>query len=216
MEPLFSLIGNDTTTLANETFVVIMVDPDAPTPTNRSFSQVRHFVGGGYVLDNSTTNSTMLFNTTAALSEYLSPGPPAGSPPHRQVVKFVYVQPPDFNQTAPTLVNASTPILNFNLTTFAEAANLSDPIAGNFFLVGPDDSNSSSTAVSSSVLATSSMSSALLPVTSTNSGPITSTSLITTFASPTATNGGVMLNPLRGIKTALYVCIISVIGYYVI
>ncbi len=47
-----------------------------------------------------------------------------------------------FNQTGgfdgQTLVNASTSILNFNLSSFAEAVGLGDPIAGTYMLVGPN------------------------------------------------------------------------------
>ena len=47
------------------------------------------------------------------------------------------------------LVNSSTPRNNFNITTFAQAVDLGDPIAGNFFLVGPMDDTSTSTQAAS-------------------------------------------------------------------
>ena len=50
---------------------------------------------------------------------------------------LVYVQPDHFADTASALANASSPITNFNLTTFATSAQLGNPIAGTFFLMGP-------------------------------------------------------------------------------
>ena len=52
-------------------------------------------------------------------------------------VILVYVQPDHFGDTASALANASSPITNFNITTFATSAQLGDPIAGTFFLEGP-------------------------------------------------------------------------------
>ncbi|KZS89957.1 PEBP-like protein [Sistotremastrum niveocremeum HHB9708] len=109
-----------------KTFVVGMVDPDAPSPTNRSASQVRHFIGGGFKLE-----GTVLRNTTPALSDYLGPGPLPGSPPHRYAT-FLFLQPKDFPTTPFT-----TSILNFNLSSFAEQVKMGLPVAGNFIMVGP-------------------------------------------------------------------------------
>ncbi|KZT34711.1 PEBP-like protein [Sistotremastrum suecicum HHB10207 ss-3] len=102
------------------------LDPDAPSPTNRSASQVRHFIGGGFKLE-----GTVLRNTTPALSDYLGPGPLPGSPPHRYAT-FLFLQPKDFPTTPFT-----TSILNFNLSSFAEQVKMGLPVAGNFIMVGP-------------------------------------------------------------------------------
>jgi phosphatidylethanolamine-binding protein len=118
-----------------------MVDPDAPTPQNRSLSQVRHFIGGDFSvsdIDNSTCIAK-LTNSSVAVSEYLSPGPPPGSDPHRYTI-LVYLQPQNANfvQVASELVNSTTPVVGFNLSSFAAALSLGDPIAGTFFMTGPD------------------------------------------------------------------------------
>ncbi len=78
-EPQFSLCSNDTT-LAKQTFVLEMVDPDART--NVSVAQGRHFLGGGFVFSN---DYSKLVNTTPALSDYLGPEPLAGQSPHRYI-----------------------------------------------------------------------------------------------------------------------------------
>lgn len=61
-------------------FVVVAVDPDAPTPQSPTLAQIRHFLGGSFVPNASTF---VLSNSTAAVSEWLQPAPPAGSDPHR-------------------------------------------------------------------------------------------------------------------------------------
>ncbi|EEB98591.1 hypothetical protein MPER_01875 [Moniliophthora perniciosa FA553] len=80
--PQFFLRGAE-----NISYVVAMIDPDAPTPQNRSLAQVRHILGGNFQLG----KDGALKNTTAALSEYFPPGPPPGSGPHRYLV-VVYKQ----------------------------------------------------------------------------------------------------------------------------
>ena len=63
-----------------------MVDPDSPTPQNTSLAQIRHLILSVDVpkCANIATGAS-LTNSTPALSDYISPGPPAGSPPHRWV-----------------------------------------------------------------------------------------------------------------------------------
>ena len=63
-----------------------MVDPDAPTPQNRSLGEVRHLVAPLVVATGADLASgAALTNTTPAVSDYVSPGPPPGSDPHRCV-----------------------------------------------------------------------------------------------------------------------------------
>ncbi|KAK7470423.1 hypothetical protein VKT23_001849 [Stygiomarasmius scandens] len=143
-EPQFFFLAN-VTIPPGITYVLSIVDPDAPTPQNTSISQFRHFLGGGFTVDNTTG---LLTNNTAALSDFMPPAPPTGSDPHRYVV-LAYLQPDNFDSVASQFVNASTDRQNFNITTFAQATNLGEPLAANFFFTGPSD-NSSSTGTSSS------------------------------------------------------------------
>ncbi|KAI0260104.1 PEBP-like protein [Gloeopeniophorella convolvens] len=115
-------------------FVVAAVDLDAPTPQDPTSAQIRHFLGGDFVLH----TGGALANTTPALTEFHQPTPPAGSDPHRYVF-LVFKQPPGFAQQ--TLVNASTSIANFNISSFAEATGLGQPLGGTFIRVGPDPSS---------------------------------------------------------------------------
>ncbi|KAJ7660186.1 PEBP-like protein [Mycena polygramma] len=113
-------------------FVVAMVDPDTPTPEDPNLAQVRHFLAGDFHL-----RDDCLFNTTPAVSDFLQPAPPAGSSAHRYIL-LLYKQSPAFAHQQ--LVNASTSILAFNISQFASAVGLGEPVAGTFMLVAPDSS----------------------------------------------------------------------------
>ncbi|KAF7352589.1 PEBP-like protein [Mycena venus] len=133
-EPQFVLAPSDTTSASNAEFVVALFDPDAPTPQNTTFAQFRHFLGAGYRW---SADTGVLTNTTAALTEFVPPGPPPYSDPHRYLV-LVYVQSEDFASKVPSILNASTPRTNFNMTAFSDALGLGAPFAGTFFFTGPD------------------------------------------------------------------------------
>ena len=179
--PQFALTSNNAS-LAGKPFVLVMFDPDAPTPKNRSLSQIRHLVASVQLAsDISTTVLTStagapLSNSTPAVWDYLSPGPPPGSDPHRSVTRIallspgtgatvkrltrictlrytllLFDQPATFAAAVPRFVNASSPITGFDVRAFAKALDLGAPIAGNFFLTGPvGGSNSSSTSTTKS------------------------------------------------------------------
>ncbi|KAG9218869.1 hypothetical protein CCMSSC00406_0001017 [Pleurotus cornucopiae] len=149
MQPQFFL-NTTNTALANGTFVLAIVDPDAPTPQNTSISQFRHMLGGDF---RANATGGLLMNTSAALSDFVPPTPPAGSDPHRYVI-LLFNQSANFDTNAPPLVNASTPRTNFNISMFASALQLGTPIAGTFFLTGPDNSSTASGAAPSSTAPT--------------------------------------------------------------
>ncbi|KAF7297692.1 CEN-like protein 2 [Mycena kentingensis (nom. inval.)] len=115
---------------ASGPFVVLMIDPDAPTPQNRSLSSVRHLLGGDFYFN----HHGGLVNHTAAVTDYRQPTPPQGSDAHRYVF-LVFLQSEEF--ASQTLVNASTPILPFNVSQFVAETGLGSPIAGNFMFVDP-------------------------------------------------------------------------------
>ncbi|EIM87952.1 PEBP-like protein [Stereum hirsutum FP-91666 SS1] len=149
-EPQFFFTTNDTS-LSNSTFVIVLVDPDAPTPQNTSISQFRHMLAGDFMLSNmgNTINESALTNTSAAVTPFVNPTPPAGSDPHRYVV-LLFEQPFNFDTEAPMLITPDTPRNNFNLTIFNETLNLGPPLAGNFFLTGPDNSTTTASATTGS------------------------------------------------------------------
>lgn len=140
--PILSLV-NPSDPLGKNTgpgpFVVAAVDPDAPSPTNTSNAQVRHFLGGDFfprklpILGSGP--SPLLSNTSAAISEWRQPTPTVGN--HRYVF-LVFKQPAGFDRQ--TFVNATTPIQRWDVATFAQEVGLGDPIAGTFMMVANPDS----------------------------------------------------------------------------
>ncbi|KAL1944310.1 hypothetical protein VTO73DRAFT_3495 [Trametes versicolor] len=142
LRPQVFLTTNDTS-FAQQTFVLAMVDPDAPTPQSPTVAQIRHLLAPGIQANGSLAAGAALVNNTPAISDFLRPTPPAGSDPHRYIL-LLFVQPANFTTVASQFVNASTPISNFNISLFAEQVGLGSPIAGNFFLTGPD-ANSTAT-----------------------------------------------------------------------
>jgi len=129
-------IKSATASQRQETFVVSMLDLDAPTPQNPNVSQIRHFLGANFHLEEQNRfGVSLLSNSTPALSDFLQPTPPAGSDPHRYIF-LLFVQPPNFNKQ--DFVNASTPTTDFSISTFAKEVGLGNPLGGSFMRVGPD------------------------------------------------------------------------------
>ncbi|KAI0345130.1 PEBP-like protein [Trametopsis cervina] len=130
--PQFAVLGDIERT---QRFVVATVDLDAPTPQAPTAAQIRHFLGSDFVRGANEELLKELVNTTAPVSGWLQPTPPAGSDAHRYVF-LLFHQPAGFDQQ--TLVTPSTSISNFNISSFAEATHLGNPIGGTFILVAPD------------------------------------------------------------------------------
>ncbi|KAF7368692.1 hypothetical protein MVEN_00193700 [Mycena venus] len=124
--PVFHVVGN----VGRGPFVVATVDPDAPTPQAPTEAQIRHFLGGNFFNDGGH-----LVNSTPAISEFKQPTPPAGSDAHRYIF-LLFDQSPQFAQQ--TLVTPATSIENFNISQFAKAVDLGNPLAGTFMRVAPE------------------------------------------------------------------------------
>ncbi|TFY66554.1 hypothetical protein EVG20_g4530 [Dentipellis fragilis] len=148
-EPKFFLTFDDQS-LEDKTFVLAMVDPDAPTPQNTSLAQVRHIIAGDIHVSPGSNNHSQLVNSSAALTEYLNPSPPPGSDPHRYTI-LLFTEPDNFAAQASGLINSSADAVRtgFNLSTFASHVGLGDPVAGTFFLTRGPPANSSAAASSS-------------------------------------------------------------------
>ncbi|KAJ7055970.1 PEBP-like protein [Mycena amicta] len=132
IQPIFHLIPNPGVNVGPGPFVVATVDPDAPTPQDPTEAQVRHFLAGNFFLHEGLG---LLKNNTPAVSNWRQPTPPAGSDAHRYIF-LVFHQSPAFAHQQ--LVNATTSVDNFNISAFAAAVGLGNPIAGTFMKVAPD------------------------------------------------------------------------------
>ena len=80
-------------TFARDTFVLAMVDPDAPFPQNATMAEIRHLLAPNMTLNGTLADGALLVNNTPAISNFLRPTPPAGSDPHRCVPPPVFPHP---------------------------------------------------------------------------------------------------------------------------
>ncbi|KAH7322075.1 phosphatidylethanolamine-binding protein [Rhizoctonia solani] len=127
--PQFSVYG-----VKNGTYLIAIVDPDAPSRANPTVSQIRHMFATDFVVSDTrssfATRSMVLQNSTAAISPYFPPNPPVGSGAHRYIA-LLYAQPGNFNVAS---LNA-TQFAKFNISSFAASAGLGEPLAGTFLTV---------------------------------------------------------------------------------
>ncbi|KAH6911201.1 phosphatidylethanolamine-binding protein [Coprinopsis sp. MPI-PUGE-AT-0042] len=110
-------------------FVIIMADPDVPTPQNPTYGPVRHWLAGNYY---PSPTSNVLTPSGTAITPYFQPTPGVGSPAHRYTF-LLYKQPANFNEQR--VVTPQTSILNWNVSQFATQVGLGDPVAGTFMMV---------------------------------------------------------------------------------
>ncbi|OBZ71106.1 hypothetical protein A0H81_08618 [Grifola frondosa] len=99
---------------------------------NRSLSEIRHFVGGGFFPITSDKYEICVVGELHRChffirTTWLPPGPD----PHYYVF-FVFKQPAGF--TNQIFLDGATPITNFNLSQFVQDVGLGDPIGGTFII----------------------------------------------------------------------------------
>ncbi|KAF4977310.1 hypothetical protein FZEAL_6133 [Fusarium zealandicum] len=80
----------------NATYMLLLVDPDAPTPDDPKFAYWRHWVLPG--LQPLSGQENMVAQVQPTLTEYLGPGPKDDSKPHRYLF-LLYLQPADLSLT---------------------------------------------------------------------------------------------------------------------
>jgi len=193
--PNFAILANNTA-IIGKPYLITIVDPDAPSPPNRSEAQFLHFIGPDYI-SNALTNGTVfvLLNTSAAIEEFVPPTPPAGSIAHRYVVSC-YLQ----NSTgikAPASFNASNRA-NFNLTTFISEIPGLTLLGATVFWVAPG-ANGTTALPNSSATAAAPGSSSTAP---SSSGGAASPS-----GSSTAPSSGITLTP-----PAIWTLLVGLLG----
>ena len=117
-----------------------MIDQDVPR-NGTTFTLLHWFRPDLHRTTNGTTlQVTMIDDAIPTIqgADYIPPTPPANSGPHRYTF-LLYAQPPNFSlpeEFASISPPASTADrIGFNLTAFAAAANLAEPIAANYLRV---------------------------------------------------------------------------------
>ncbi|KAF9533191.1 PEBP-like protein [Crepidotus variabilis] len=114
-------------------FVICMLDPDAPTPQNTTLGPVRHFLATDFYI-NPDASGFQLVNKTPAINNWNPPNPTKGVDAHRYAI-FLFKQPPQFD--GQSLINATTPIIRWNISQFVNSTGLGQPIGGTFMMIAP-------------------------------------------------------------------------------
>lgn len=119
-------------------YVVIMIDPDAPSPDNPTRRSILHWLAGGISQtpvtsggNNMLAGQRTLTNSTPAAVPYAAPGPPLNSSAHRYIL-YAFKQPANF--AIPSIFNASNRA-NFDIERFVRDSNLGTPAAANYIYV---------------------------------------------------------------------------------
>jgi len=134
VEPRFWLTPV-TESFTNQTFVLIAVDPDAPSRANPFRAEVRHLLASVRFRGKKAKKGepTLLVNATQPLTPYLGPAPAVNTGWHRYMF-VVYEQPANFFDIVDHNITQEARIY-FNVSTFAKQMGLGNPIAGTFFSV---------------------------------------------------------------------------------
>jgi len=81
--PSFTIHDPEASVNLSSTFVIVSVDPDAPTPQNRSLAEVLHYMGGGYKASGNAEQGFTLVSDMTPVMPYTPPNPPNISDAHR-------------------------------------------------------------------------------------------------------------------------------------
>lgn len=154
--PINSTTFSTSNTSQPATFLILMVDPDAPSPQNPSFSQILHWLQPGVRLSRSTGSISspdgaplaMLSASateTEALVPYQGPQPPSVAP-HRYIIMLFRQEDEDDFQLPDAYAGyaGGQNRTLFNASAFVEAAGLARPVAATYFLAGLETSGNGS------------------------------------------------------------------------
>ncbi|KAH6887394.1 phosphatidylethanolamine-binding protein [Thelonectria olida] len=86
--------SSDVHTELDKSYLIMLVDPDAPTPDDPKFAFWRHWIQSG--LQPPREDAPCVTFSQAALTEYLGPGPKDDSKPHRYLF-LLFREPSGFH-----------------------------------------------------------------------------------------------------------------------
>lgn len=123
-------------------YIVVMVDPDAPTPENPTARFILHWLMTSVVAQsnagsNSSLAGQMLLQPKAGKAAdvaYASPAPPPTSSAHRYII-YAFAQPSNFTMPAAFSNFSAQNRAGFNINNFVTAAKLGNPLAAEYFYV---------------------------------------------------------------------------------
>ncbi|ORY67021.1 phosphatidylethanolamine-binding protein, partial [Pseudomassariella vexata] len=123
-------------------YLILMVDPDAPTPSNPTRRFFLHWLATS-MTQNTTASSPQtgraLINSTPAQVPYRGPAPPSTSSAHRYIL-YAFAQPENFAIPDAYSGFSNENRSDFNLDNFIKDAGLARPAAGEFYYVSSQQS----------------------------------------------------------------------------
>ncbi|KAH8806117.1 phosphatidylethanolamine-binding protein [Xylogone sp. PMI_703] len=134
----------DSNTTLSGTYLLLMINPDAPLPPENSLPEFVHWIQPD--ITQSSSNGVLILSQPA-FRDWQPPAPPSGGAPSRFIVMLfeqsskTFTVPSDFEH-----YSSGSPS-GFNTTNFAAEGNLS-LVAANYFLVAATDTTTSSTSSS--------------------------------------------------------------------
>jgi len=137
-------LGDSSSLNANSRYIVIMIDPDAPSRANPTSANVLHWVKTDLRIRASTATNITADNATATFS-YAPPSPPQGSGEHRYVF-LLYDQPRRAGFALQGLPERRT---GFNVSAWREENGLAPAKAGTYFLAEFGGNSTSATTTTS-------------------------------------------------------------------
>jgi len=141
--------GGDLNTTAK--YTIIMIDGDIAGATNPNGTNT-HWLQNDLSFSQAVNDVVSFTSTTAPVISYAGPGPASGSGAHRYTI-LLLPQPTDF--TAPATPAAGSSVTMISFPDYLQAAQLGNPIAGNYFTVEvgtPTVSASATSAVNTATL----------------------------------------------------------------
>ncbi|KAK6495038.1 hypothetical protein TWF481_003065 [Arthrobotrys musiformis] len=135
----------DAASFTGQTFIILMVDPDAPSPSNNSLGQILHWMQPGVKIPlnadkvKSPEGKDLLkldVTSTNAIVPYRGPAPPSQDPHHYIFLLFLQ---PESTFSLPTgfeKYQGGNDRRKFSAEKFVAAAGLKDPVLGAYFLSG--------------------------------------------------------------------------------
>lgn len=148
-QPNIAIDGKNSQTLAKFTddggkMLVVMVDPDAPSPDAPTAAAILHWMAADLSATTAAQDfgalqgQSVLASTTPNAVPFAPPGPPATSSAHRYLL-FLFQQPDNFAVPAEFAQFNAQNRANFDLKAFVAAAGLGAPLAANFMFVSGQD-----------------------------------------------------------------------------
>ncbi|KAI1084268.1 putative protease inhibitor [Whalleya microplaca] len=118
------------------TYLVVSLDLDAPFPSFSVLGPILHWIQPGLQASPADQGGFSLKATAPFVTNYIGPGPPPGSSPHRYVF-FLYEQPADFDgkkYAAPNGQNVGIgPRVRYDLDAWEKEIKLGPLLAANYF-----------------------------------------------------------------------------------